>query len=101
MSALRNPGMSDILAATGKAGMNEPVAEKFWTWRRMLLAVGYGLVLVTGLQIVLAADPTGLILVAAALTSDWFITALRPVMSPVTSARFSVRVIRTSTFRSM
>jgi len=67
MSVLRNPEISYILAATGEAGMQELVAEKFWTWRRGLLAVGYGLVLLTGLQIVFAADPTGLVLVAAAL----------------------------------
>src|SRR5439155_13412557 len=73
MSALRNPGISDILAATGKAGMQEAVAEKFWTWRRSVLAVGYGLVLLTGLQIVFAADPTGFILVAAAILGVFFL----------------------------
>jgi transcriptional activator len=73
MSVLRNPEISDILAATGKAGMQELVAEKFWSWRRIVLAVGYGLVLLTGVQIVFAADPTGFILAAAAILGVSFL----------------------------
>ena len=37
MSAQRVHGNSDILAATGKAGMQARAGAKFWTWRRIVL----------------------------------------------------------------
>lgn len=72
MIALRVWRNSDILAATGQEGMREVAGEKFWTWRRILLAIGYGLVFITGLEIVFAADPNGLILMVAAILGFLF-----------------------------
>jgi hypothetical protein len=73
MSALHICQNWDILAPTGLRGMEEAAAERFWTWRRILLAVGYGLLFVAGLQILLAADPTGLILMLAAALGALFL----------------------------
>jgi len=73
MIAQRDLRISDILAATGQAGMQEAAGDKFWTWRRKTLAIGYGLVFIDGLWILLAADPNGLILMAAALTGLLFL----------------------------
>src|SRR5712692_4016183 len=73
MIALRAPAISDILAATGKAGMEQPAGEKFWTKRRIALAIGYGLVFLDGLWILLAADPNGLILMLAAVLGFLFL----------------------------
>jgi hypothetical protein len=73
MSAVRDYGRSDILAATGKAGMESGPGERFWNWRRTVLAIGYVLVLITGLQIAVAADPSGLILIAAAVGGVLFL----------------------------
>jgi hypothetical protein len=72
MSVLRNSRMSDILAATGKAGMQAGAGEKFWNWRRIVLSIGYALVFLTGLQILLAADPTALILMLTAVAGVLF-----------------------------
>jgi hypothetical protein len=73
MSSLRASEISDILAATGKAGMDDPAGQRFWTWRRIVLAVGYGLVFLAGVLIVLAADPTGLALMLAAFAGVLFL----------------------------
>src|SRR5713226_517216 len=73
MIALRAPAISDILAATGNAGMEQPAGEKFWTKRRIALAIGYGLVFLDGLWILLAADPNGLILMLAAVLGFLFL----------------------------
>lgn len=73
MTALRVKSNSDILPATGKAGMEQTASEKFWTWRRILLAVGYGLVFVAGLPILLAGDPNGLILMVGAVAGVLFL----------------------------
>jgi len=73
MIAQRDLRISDILAATGQAGMQEAAGDKFWTWRRKTLAVGYGLVFLDGLWILLASDPTGLILMAAAVAGLLFL----------------------------
>lgn len=73
MSALHNSGMSDILAATGQAGMQAGARERFWTKRRIVLAIGYGLVLLVGLDILFAADPTGPVLMAAAVAGVLFL----------------------------
>jgi hypothetical protein len=64
---------SDILAATGIAGMQPAAGEGFWIWRRIVLTIGYGLVFVAGLVVLVAADPTGLILIAAALAGVIFL----------------------------
>ncbi len=73
MSALRNSARFDILPATGKAGMQATAAERFWTTRRIVLGVGYGLVFLVGAGILLAADPTGLVLMAAAVAGVLFL----------------------------
>ncbi len=73
MTALRSSPMSDILAATGKAGMQAGAGERFWTKRRLVLAVGYVLVFVVGLDILFAADPTGLVLMAASVAGVLFL----------------------------
>src|SRR5712692_11090317 len=73
MIAQRDLRISDILAATGQAGMQEAAGDKFWTWRRKTLAVGYGLVFLDGLWILLAADPNGLILMLAAVLGLLFL----------------------------
>lgn len=73
MTALRAYENSVILAATGKAGMEQGPTEKFWTWRRILLAVGYGLVFLDGLWILIEADPNGLILMLAAIAGFLFL----------------------------
>jgi hypothetical protein len=73
MSAVRAWGNSDILPATGEERMQESAAEKFWTWRRTLLAIGYVVVFITGVQLLLAADPTGLILMLAAVLGFVFL----------------------------
>jgi len=73
MTALRAREISDILPATGKAGMNEAASEKFWTWRRILLAAGYGLVFLAGLPILFASDPNGLVLMGAAVAGVLFL----------------------------
>jgi len=73
VSALHVWGNSDILPATGKAGMDEAASEKFWTWRRILLGAGYGLVFLAGLPIVFAGDPNGLILMVAAVAGLLFL----------------------------
>ena len=73
MIALRAPAISDILAATGDGGMEGMASGRFWTWRRTLLAVGYVLVFISGVQILLAADPTGLILMVAAVLGVLFL----------------------------
>ena len=73
MTALHAWENSDILAATGKAGMDRTPGEKFWTWRRIVLAVGYGLVFIDGLLILMAADPTGAVLMLAALAGFVFL----------------------------
>jgi len=73
MTALRDLEISDILPATGKAGMNEAASEKFWTWRRILLAAGYGLVFLAGFPILFAGDPNGLILMVAAVAGVLFL----------------------------
>jgi hypothetical protein len=72
MTVLRIGVASDILAATVEEGMQAPARELFWDWRRIVLAVGYGLVLVAGVLLLLAADPTGLILVVAAVAGVLF-----------------------------
>src|SRR5580692_10413784 len=68
MTALRVSAASDILAGAGarEEGMEPSAGELFWGWRRIVLAVGYGLVFLAGLPILLAADPNGLILMLAA-----------------------------------
>src|SRR5579859_1466084 len=53
--------------------MQESAADRFWTWRRTVLAIGYVLVFVTGVQILLAADATGLILMVAAVLGLLFL----------------------------
>ncbi len=73
MTALRVGAASDILAATGEAGMQGSAGERFWDWRRIVLAVGYGLVFVAGALLLLAADPNGLILMAASVAGVVFI----------------------------
>jgi hypothetical protein len=73
MSAVRTYKMSAILAATGKAGMESGPGQRFWNWRWIVLAIGYVLVFITGLQIAVAADPTGLILIAAAVGGVLFL----------------------------
>ncbi|HVC77475.1 MAG TPA: hypothetical protein VND96_13265 [Candidatus Micrarchaeaceae archaeon] len=73
MSAARYGVMSDILAATGKAGMQAAAGERFWDWRRIVLAVGYGLGFVAGALLILAADPNGLVLMVAAVAGVLFI----------------------------
>lgn len=73
MIALRAPAISDILAATGDGGMEGMASGRFWTWRRTLLAVGYVLVFITGVQILLAADPTGLVFMVAAVLGVLFL----------------------------
>src|SRR6185437_9438168 len=73
MSALHVRGMSDILARTGEAGMEAQAGQRFWNWRRISLAVGYGLVFLAGLQILVAADPNGLILMVAAVAGVVFL----------------------------
>lgn len=73
MIALRASEISDILPATGKAGMQQAASDKFWTWRRIVLAIGYGLVFIDGLWILLAADPNGLILVLGAVLGFLFL----------------------------
>ena len=73
MIALRASGISDILAATGKAGMQDSASHRFWTWRRVLLAVGYALVFLAGVSILAAGDPTGLTLALAAVAGGLFL----------------------------
>jgi len=73
MSALHVRGMSDILARTREAGMEAQAGQRFWNWRRISLAVGYGLVFLAGLQILMAADPNGLILMVAAVAGVVFL----------------------------
>lgn len=73
MMAQRALAISDILAATGEAGMEGMASGRFWTWRRTLLAIGYVLVFITGVQILLATDPTGLILMVAAVLGLLFL----------------------------
>lgn len=73
MSAVHTLEISDILAATGEAGMEQPATEKFWTWRRVLMSVGYALVFVDGFWILLSADPTGLILMLAGVLGFLFL----------------------------
>lgn len=73
MTALRSSRMSDILAATGKAGMQAGAGERFWTTRRIVLAIGYALVFAVGLYILAAADPTGLVLMAASVAGLLFL----------------------------
>ena len=73
MIALRAPAISDILAATGEGGMEGMASGRFWTWRRTALAIGYVLVFITGVQILLAADPTGLVLMVAAVLGVLFL----------------------------
>lgn len=73
MSALRDSRIPDILAATGKAGMGAEAGERYWTARRIVLAIGYALVFLAGLDIVVEADPTGLVLMAAAGAGVLFI----------------------------
>ncbi len=73
MSVLRYGVTSDILAATGKAGMQTAAGERFWDWRRIVLVVGYGLVFVAGALLLLAPDPNGLILMAASVAGVVFI----------------------------
>src|SRR6266851_230782 len=73
MSAQRDLRISDILAATGQAGMQAAEGDRFWTWRRKTLAVGYGLVFLDGLWILLASDPNGLILIVAAVLGLLFL----------------------------
>jgi len=73
MTAQRTLAISDILPATGKAGMEQVASEKFWTWRRITLGVGYGLVFLDGLWILLAADPNGLVLMLGAILGLLFL----------------------------
>lgn len=73
MSTLRVAANSDILAATGKAGMQAGEDSRFWNWRRVVLTIGYLLVFLTGLQILIAADPNGLILMLAAVAGFLFL----------------------------
>lgn len=73
MIAERTAVSSDILAATGKAGMGSAGEGRFWDWRRLVLAIGYALVFVAGLLVLIAADPTGLVLMAAAVIGLLFI----------------------------
>src|SRR5207253_11208964 len=73
MSAVHVWGNSDILPATGEERMQDSAAERFGTWRRTLLAIGYVLVFMTGVQIALAADPTGVILLLAAVLGLLFL----------------------------
>jgi hypothetical protein len=51
MTILHNRVASDILAATGKAGMQPAAGDRFWDWRRIVLVVGYCLVFVAGLLV--------------------------------------------------
>ncbi len=64
---------SDILAATGKVGIQPGNGDRLLNWRRIVLAAGYGLVFVAGLLVLVAADPTGLILMAAAVAGVFFL----------------------------
>lgn len=73
MIALRVRPNSDILAATGEPGMQQAASDRFWTWRRILLGVGYLLVFLVGLPIILAGDPNGLILMATAAAGILFL----------------------------
>ena len=73
MSALQVVQRSDILAATGKAGMHWLAGTRFWSLRRILLAAGYALVFLAGLAIFLAGDFSGLVLILAAVTGVVFI----------------------------
>ena len=73
MSVLQVRGMSDILAGTGEAGMEAQAGQRFWSWRRIVLTAGYGLVFLAGLQILVAADPNGLILMVAAVAGVLFL----------------------------
>jgi len=73
MSAARYGVTSDILAATGKAGMQGTAGERFWDWRRIALAMGYGLGFVAGARLLLGADRNGLVLMVAAVAGVLFI----------------------------
>jgi hypothetical protein len=73
MTALHIGAASDILAATGEKGMQASAGELYWDWRRIVLAVGYVLVFLAGLTILVAGDPTGLILVNAAIAGVLFL----------------------------
>jgi len=73
MTILHNRVASDILAATGKAGMQPAAGDRFWDWRRIVLVVGYCLVFVAGLLVLVATDPTGLILMAAGVAGVVFL----------------------------
>jgi hypothetical protein len=73
MINLRIRAASDILAATGEAGMEVSAGGRFWDWRRIVLVVGYGLVFLAGTTLLLAGDPTGLILMSASVAGVVFI----------------------------
>jgi hypothetical protein len=73
MSTLRVAANSDILAATGKGGMQAGEDSRFWNWRRVVLTIGYLFVFLTGLPILIAADPNGLILMLAAVAGFLFL----------------------------
>lgn len=73
MSALRHSRTSDILAATGKAETQVGAGERFWTKRRIVLGIGYALAFAVGVAIVFAADPTGLVLMLAAVLGVLFL----------------------------
>src|SRR5258708_23969931 len=57
----------------GQAEVIEAASDTFWTWRRTLLAIGYVLALVAGVQLLLEADPTGLILMVAGVLGLLFL----------------------------
>lgn len=73
MSALHVRRMSDILAATRKAEVQGGAEPSFWNRRRIVLSIGYLLVFLSGVAIIVAADPNGLILLLAALIGFLFL----------------------------
>jgi len=73
MTALHTAAASDILAATGQAGMQGAESGRFWNWRRIVLTIGYGLLFAAGLIDFISLDPTGLALMAAAVAGVLFL----------------------------
>ena len=56
-----------------KAGMDEAARDKFWTWRRIVLTIGYCLVFLAGVVNLLEAHSNGLVLMLASAAGFVFL----------------------------
>src|SRR5258708_2279635 len=66
-------GVGPVALVRGQAEVSEAASDKFWTWGRTLLAIGYVVALVAGVQLVVDADRTGLILMVAGVLGLLFL----------------------------